>query len=242
MKTVKEVSRLTGVSVRTLHYYDEIGLLKPSEVTGAGYRLYDDEALRRLRDILFFRELEFPLRDIKAVLESPDFDRKEALSRRIRLLELQKEHIEALLDLARKEKETGGECMDFSAFDRTKLEEYKKEAKERWGGTAAFEESERRRESRSGEENRAVDEGMMEIFARFGVLKEEDAAGASAQTLAEELRSYITEHYYACSKEIFAGLGLMYAEDERFRENIDKAGGTGTAAFAAEAIRIYSAK
>ena len=242
MKTVKEVSALSGVSVRTLHYYDEIGLLKPTEVTEAGYRLYDDDALCRLQSILFFRELEFPLRDIKAILETPDFDRNEALSRQIRLLELQKEHIEGLLKLAREQRETGGKKMDFSAFDQTKLDAYKKEAKERWGDTAAFAESERRAKNRTGEEEAMLAGGMMKIFEEFGAAKTEDASGAKAQELVSKLQSYITENYYPCTKEIFRGLGLMYVEDERFRENIDKAGGAGTAAFAAEAIRLYCEK
>ena len=84
--------------------------------------------------------------------------------------------------------------------------------------------------------------GMMKIFEEFGAIKTEDASGAKAQELVSKLQSYITENYYLCTKEIFRGLGLMYAEDERFRENIDKAGGAGTAAFAAEAICLYCEK
>ena len=101
MKTVNEISKITGVSVRTLHHYDSIGLLKPTKVTEAGYRLYDDTALKRLQQILLFRELEFPLKDIRDILESPRFDRAKALEQQIALLELKKEHIENLLDLAR---------------------------------------------------------------------------------------------------------------------------------------------
>ena len=242
MKTVKEVSKMTGVSVRTLHYYDEIGLLKPTAVTEAGYRLYDDDALCRLQSILLFRELEFPLRDIRTILETPDFDWNEALSRQIRLLELQKEHIEGLLAFAHEQQRTGGENMDFSAFDQTKLDEYKKEAKERWGDTAAFAESERRAKNRTGEEETVLADGMMKIFEEFGAVKTKDASGAKAQELAAKLQSFITENYYTCTKEIFRNLGLMYTGDERFRENIDKAGGAGTAAFAAEAIRLYCEK
>ena len=93
MKTVKEVSLLTGVSVRALHHYDAIGLLKPAKVTEAGYRLYDTASLERLQQILLFRELEFPLKEIKAILESPDFDRNKALEQQISLLELKKEHL-----------------------------------------------------------------------------------------------------------------------------------------------------
>ena len=94
MKTVKEVSRITGVSVRTLHHYDAIGLLKPTAVTEAGYRLYDDAALERMQSILLFRELQFPLKDIKRILDAPDFDPMAALAQQVHLLEMQREHLE----------------------------------------------------------------------------------------------------------------------------------------------------
>ena len=95
--TVNEVSKLTGVSIRTLQYYDKIGLLRPSDYTEAGYRLYDDAALETLQQILLFRELEFPLKDIKKIISSPDFDRSKALGQQIELLKLKKEHIENLI-------------------------------------------------------------------------------------------------------------------------------------------------
>ena len=100
MRTVKEVSKLTGVSIRTLHYYDTIGLLQPTTTTEAGYRLYDDTALERLQNIMLFRELEFPLKEIKQILDSPDFDRKKALEQQIQLLTLKKEHLENLITFA----------------------------------------------------------------------------------------------------------------------------------------------
>ena len=100
MMTVKKVSDLTGVSVRTLQYYDKIGLMSPTELTDAGYRLYDDTALERLQQILLFRELEFPLKEIKAILDSPNFDGKKALSQQIKLLELKKQHLENLINFA----------------------------------------------------------------------------------------------------------------------------------------------
>ena len=103
MMTVNEVSKLTGVSIRTLQYYDKIGLLHPAEYTEAGYRLYDDAALETLQQILLFRELEFPLRDIKKIVESPDFDRSKALEQQIELLTLKKEHdqniVQGLMDI-----------------------------------------------------------------------------------------------------------------------------------------------
>ena len=107
MKTVHEVSGLAGVSIRTLQYYDRIGLLRPAERTESGYRLYDDTDLEKLQQILLFRELEFPLKAIKRIMDNPDFDRSRALEQQIALLTLKKEHLENLIELARGIKETG---------------------------------------------------------------------------------------------------------------------------------------
>ena len=138
MMTVNEVSKLTGVSVRTLHYYDEIGLLSPSEVTESGYRLYDEEAMERLQLILLFRELEFPLKDISGIINSSDFDRNRALEQQIELLTLKKEHIDNLLLFARGILGVGVKNMDFSAFDAKKMDEYAAQAKASWGQTDAY--------------------------------------------------------------------------------------------------------
>ena len=140
MRTVKEVSILTGVSIRTLHYYDSIGLLQPTQVTESGYRLYDDAALERLQSILLFRELQFPLKEIKKILESPSFDRNKALKQQIELLRLRKEHLENLIDLARGIQMIGVKTLDFSAFDTRKIDEYAAQAKAARGGPAAYQE------------------------------------------------------------------------------------------------------
>ena len=116
--------------MRTLQYYDKIGLLSPTELTDAGYRLYDNTALERLQQILLFRELEFPLKEIKAILYSPNYDSKKALSQQIELLELKKQHLENLINFARGIKMIGVRAVDFSAFDRTKIDEYAKKARE----------------------------------------------------------------------------------------------------------------
>ena len=135
MMTVNEVSKLTGVSIRALQYYDKIGLLHPAEYTEAGYRLYDDTALERLQQILLFRELEFSLKEIQSILQSTDFDRDRALDQQICLLTLKKEHIENLITFARGLKQVGGMNMDFSAFDTAKMDEYATKAKEKWQHT-----------------------------------------------------------------------------------------------------------
>ena len=138
MKTVKEVSRITGVSVRTLHHYDAIGLLKPTQVTEAGYRLYDDSALARMQSILLFRQLQFPLKEIRIILDSPDFDPMEALSQQVHLLEMQRNHLEQLISHAREIQRTGVFTMDFSKFDTSEIERYTEEAKQKWGSTNAW--------------------------------------------------------------------------------------------------------
>ena len=129
MMTVNEVSKLTGVSIRTLQYYDTIGLLKPIEYTESGYRLYDDTSLERLQQILLFKELEFSLKEIKKIIDAPNFDRNKALEQQIELLTMKKEHLENLISFARGIKGIGVKYMDFKVFDTTKIEEYSKREK-----------------------------------------------------------------------------------------------------------------
>lgn len=232
MKTVKEISRLTGVSVRTLHYYDEIDLLKPTQITDAGYRLYDDTALERLHSILLFRELQFPLKEIKAILDSPDFDAKTALNQQIELLELQKKRLDKIISSAREILNKGVNNMSFSSFDKTELEEYSAEAKEKWGHTDAYKEYKQRH---TDSEDKT--EEFMQIFAEIGKVKHLSPDCEEAQRLIKKLQNFITENYYTCTDKILKGLGEMYVSDERFKNNIDKAGGIGTAEFTAKAIK-----
>ncbi|MDO4324362.1 MAG: MerR family transcriptional regulator [Lachnospiraceae bacterium] len=239
MKTVHEVSRLTGVSIRTLHYYDRIGLLPPAETTGAGYRLYDDTALERLQCILLFRELQFPLKDIRRILDSPDFDRDRALDQQIALLQMKKEHLENLIGLAREIKMTGVKKLDFTAFDTKRIEEYSRQARETWGHTEAYKEFAEKSRDRDAEKMQETGEGMMALFAEFGRLQDQEPGAEAVQMQVKKLQEYITEHFYTCTPEILKELGGMYAAGGEMTENIDKAGGEGTAQFAAKAIRIY---
>ncbi len=239
MMTVNEVSKRTGVSIRTLQYYDKIGLLKATAYTEAGYRLYDDTALERLQQILLFRELEFPLKDIQRILSSPDFDRNKALQQQIELLELKKEHIENLITFARGIKLVGGKHMDFSAFDSKKLDDYAKQAKECWGKTEAYREFEKKSKGRTVEAEGDIAQGLMAIFAEFGQIKDTAPDGSDAQALVKKLQGYITEHYYNCTNQILLGLGQMYAAGGEFTQNIDAAHGIGTAEFANKAIHVY---
>ncbi len=240
MMTVHEVSKLTGVSVRALHHYDKLGLLKPAAMTEAGYRLYDEGSLVRLQSILLFRELQFPLKDIGAILDSPSFDRNKALDQQIRLLELQKEHMENLIDLAKGIKGMGVKPLtDFKAFDTRKIDEYAREAKASWGQTPEWKEYEQKSKGRTKEQTAAISEGMMDIFRAFGAIRDTDPASEEAQALVSRLQSYITEHFYTCSDKILLGLSKMYGGGGSMTENIDTVGGPGTGEFAQAAVEAH---
>lgn len=242
MMTVKEVSDISGVSIRSLHHYDKIGLLLATDVTTAGYRLYDENALERLQLILLFKELQFPLKDIKEILDDPNFNRSKALEQQIRLLEMRKEHLENLIDLARGIKMVGinkVSKMSFEAFDTRKIDEYAAEAKKSWGTTDAWKEYEQKSAGRSKEQEMALGVGMMDIFAEIGKIKDGSPESEEAQNLVKKLQNYITDHFYTCTDEILESLGQMYAGGGDMTKNIDRMGGEGTAAFANEAIEAY---
>ena len=232
---IKEFAQLTGVSVRTLHYYDEIGLLKPSEVDAqTGYRFYDENAFERMQEILFYRELDFSLKTIAEILSSPDYDKQQALSRQRKLLLAKKERLEQLIaTLDSLEKGMG--------FMKTKNEyealknQYAEEAKQRWGNTDAYKESENR--------NTDLSKSAPLLDAVFEEFAELNRAGASpesepAKIMAEKLQQCITDNFYTCTDEILKGLGQMYVADERFLKNIDRHG-EGTAEFVSACIKNY---
>ena len=238
---IKEFARLTKVSVRTLHYYDEIGLLKPAGVDKwTGYRYYDGQSLLRMQEILFYRELDFSLKSIGEILSSPHYNTRRALQEQKMLLKLKKERLERLIAAVDRAME-GKNVM--SAFDSQELEKYKAEAREKWGKTDAYKEhAEKTKNYSRGTWNQLAGE-MDGIFAEFAACKAkgETAESDEAQGLVQKLQGYITENYYHCTREILAGLGQMYAADERFRKNIDRHG-AGTAVYAARAISVYCGK
>ena len=199
MMTVHEVSKLAGVSIRTLQYYDKIGLLHPTGYTDAGYRLYDDADLELLQHILLFRELEFPLKDIKAIINSPD-------------------------------------------FDRSKLDEYSRQAKELYGSTPEYKEMEEKQKNRTEEDEKILADRFMLLFKEAGKIKNSDPASIDAQNLVKRIQNYITENLYTCTNKILRGLGKMYSGGGEITMNIDVYGGEGTAVFVANAIEIYCDK
>ena len=238
---IKEFADFTGVSVRTLHYYNEIGLLMPAFVDKTtGYRFYDEDSLLRMQEILFYRELDFSLKSIGEILSSPNYNKSKALKEQKQLLILKKERLERLIsaiDSAMK----GDNVM--TAFDNSEFEKHKAEAREKWGKTDAYKEHAQRTKNYSKQKWNDLAEGMDQIMAEFAICvkKSETPDSTEAQNLVKMLQSHITENYYLCTNEILAGLGQMYIADERFKNNIDKHA-DGTAEFICEAITVYCRK
>jgi len=239
MKTVNEIAKLAHVSVRTLHHYDSIGLLKPTEITEAGYRLYDDAALERLYLILLFRELEFPLKEIQGILDAPDFDRNRILEQQVQMLKAKANHLQTLIHLANGIKLTGVKNLKFKNWDPKKIDEYSAQAETLYSKTEAWQEYKQKANNRSKAQEQALGDGIMELFTKLGSMKELSPDSPEVQAWVKELQNYITEHFYTCTPQILQGLGEMYAGGGSMTENIDAAGGKGTGAFALEAIKVY---
>ena len=239
---ISDVARLTGITVRTLHYYDEIGLLKPSEVTHAGYRVYNDTDLEVLQRILFFRELDFSLEDIRKIMQNPAYEKESALRKQKELLLQKRSRLDSLIALVDKTLK-GEQDMSFRQFDTAKIEETKKkyaeEAKQRWGDTSAYAEYEKKSRSYSDAQQNMLDGEGAGILSEFGQNRSLAPDSAQAQALVKKWQAYITSHYYTCTKEILSCLGQMYVGDARVTQHIDQYG-AGTAAFMAAAIEIYT--
>ena len=235
---IKEFAKFTGVSVRTLHYYDEIGLLTPAFVDGTtGYRFYDENSLLRMQEILFYRELDFSLKSIGQILSSPNYDKNRALKEQKHLLILKKERLERLISAI--DGAVKGENV-MIAFDNSEFDQYKAEAKQRWGRTDAYKQHAEKTKDYGKDKWNDLNAGMDAIFAEFArcMASGQPPQSDAAQTLAKQLQDFITANYYTCTKQILAGLGQMYVADQRFQANIDRHG-AGTAAFVSKTIEVY---
>ena len=238
---IKEFAEVSGVSVRTLHYYDEIDLLKPAFVDDrTGYRYYDENSLLRMQEILFYRELDFSLKSISEILSSPDYDKKKAISEQKNLLILKKERLERLISAI--EKAEKGEIV-MKVFDNSEFDKYKEEVKEKWGNTDAFKEYSEKTKNYSKDKQSSLTDEMNNLFGEFSACMKNSLKPDSenVQNLVKRLQNHISDNYYHCTSDILAGLGQMYVYDERFRENIDK-NGDGTAEFVSTAITAYCKK
>ena len=242
MMTVAQVSKRAGVSVRTLHHYDQIGLLKPTEVTEAGYRMYDDGALDKLYVILVYRELGLSLNEIGSILDAPDYDRNRVLEHQIQLMQERVEKLQNRISFARGMLTLGVKYMDFEGFDPEKIDEYSQQAKVLYGKTDAYKEFEQKQKSRTKEQEKDLGAQVMELFAKLGKLRPCPPDSEEAQKWAKELQAFFTEHFYTCTPQILKSLAESYAGGGSMTENIDKVGGEGTGTFAKQVIDIYTQK
>lgn len=235
---VKEVSQMTGVSVRTLHHYDDIGLLVPDDMTESGYRIYSEENLVTLQQILFFRELGFSLKKIKELLSSPSFDRHEALEMQHKMLIAKRQQLDEMIDTIEKtiRHEKGEVRMTneekFQGFDFSK-NPYEQEARDRWGDKAVDESN--KKVAQFGPE---IGEEMNRIYFSLAEIRHTDPTSKEAQMRIEEWYDLLNKmgNY---SLEAFAGLGEMYVADERFTKNIDQFG-EGLAIFMRDTMKVYA--
>jgi DNA-binding transcriptional MerR regulator len=240
---VKEVADLVGVSVRTLHHYDEIELLIPDETTESGYRLYSYNNLDTLQQILFFRELGFSLKEIKKIINSPSFNREEALiMHREMLLEKRNrldkmlgtidktlQHLKGEIEMTNKEK--------FAGFDFSR-NPYEQEARKRWGD-AAVNSSNARLTSMSKDRQKALVEEMEEIYRKLAALRHGPPESDEAQAAIKAWYDLLNANFSTYSPETFKTLGQMYVDDRRFTRNIDKFG-EGLAVFMRDAMAAYA--
>jgi DNA-binding transcriptional MerR regulator len=241
---VKEVADLVGISVRTLHHYDEIGLLKPGNITEAGYRLYSGQELEQLQQILFFRELGFPLKKIKEILDSPSFNREEALHlQRKMLLDKQRQVERMIKTIDRTIQDARGEIkmtneQKFEGFNFDS-NPYEQEARERWGEERVDQANAKvRKMSKQEQENWA--NGMNAIYERLAALRGESPESEPSQAAIHEWFVYLNR-MGTYSLEAFQGLGQIYVDDERFTKNIDQFG-EGLAKFMRDAMAVYAVK
>lgn len=239
---------MAGISVRMLHHYDKIGLLDPESVSDAGYRLYSDENLDRLQQILFFKELNFPLQEIKIILDSPNFNKKEALETHKQLLLEKKIRLEKIIQSVDKTISSieGGIKMNkkevLGAFDMTEIEEHQKkyseEVKNKYGNTSAYKESNEKTSKYTKEDWNNIMKDWDIIYKKLANLMDKNPDDKEVQEYIHQFREHISKNFYDCTPEIFRGLGELYVNDERFTANIDKYK-TGLSKFLREAINVY---
>lgn len=247
--TVGAVARLAGITIRTLHHYDEIGLVVPDGRTESGYRLYDRGAVERLQEVLFFRELGFALDEIKEIVTQPTYDRGVALERQRALLEAQADRILTMIDAVTTAAESHKRGINMSNEEMLEVfgdfdpAEHDAEVDERWGKTDTYKQSAQRTSRYTKQDWEKLRQEADAINQRFLVLMADGTAAetAAAMDVAEEHRAHITQWFYECSKAIHAGLGQMYIADHRFRESIDKAG-EGLAGYMSAAIAANAAR
>ncbi len=247
--SVGDVARLAGVTVRTLHHYDEIGLLSPSGRSPAGYRRYAEADLERLHQILTYRELGFSLEQIAQILADPGTDLMDHLRRQHRLLRERLERLKKIIDtieVMMEARQVGVRLTPqerFEVFGDSDPAQYEDEARRRWGDTEAYRESQRRAARYSKEDWQRIKAETGDLYQRIAAAMRDGKPADSPEVmdLAEEHRRQISRWFYDCGYDMHRGLAEMYVTDHRFTENIDR-NGEGLAVYLREAILANAAR
>lgn len=243
LMTVNVVAKMTGITIRTLHYYDQIELLSPSCVSSAKYRFYSHEDLDRLQQILFFKEVGFNLKEIKAIMSAPFYSKEEALKKHIEILVLKRKRIDELIELI--DKALKGESkINFSVFNEDKIIElqqrYHQEVLERWENTTAYQQYKNKYAGmEKNKEWQLLDSAARKNFGKIFQHIDETPDSKNVQAVIHEWRSFISTNYYDCSIEMLRYLGLLYISDERFSSTINSYGDERLSEFVNQAITIY---
>jgi DNA-binding transcriptional MerR regulator len=246
---VGEVAALAGVTVRTLHHYDRIGLLSPSGRTAAGYRQYAPADLDRLHQVLLYRELGFPLEEVATLLDDPSADPEAHLRRQHRLLRDRLERTSAMVEAVEKEMEARAMGISLTPEEKFELfgegysEDYEREAEERWGDSEAWAQSQRRTSAYTKEDWVRIKEEASDVEQRLAEALRSDvpADSAPAMDIAEEHRQHISRWFYDCPPAMHAGLGRMYVEDERFTAHYEQIA-PGLAQYVSTAVQANAAR
>lgn len=226
---IKEVSDMSGISIRMLRHYDKTGLLKPDNISENGYRDYSGDDLEKLRRIMYLKELEFSIPDMIRILKGSENDVVKALKGQEKLLLKKKERLEGIIRLLqeRMKNEKGYDIMsDFKTFDMKEIEEHKKkyaeEAEQKYGKTDAYRESKKRTDGYKAEDWKRITEEADAIYGKFAAAMVLGPDSAEAGEAVNEWQDHITRNYYECTDEILLGLADMYISDPRFTKNINK--------------------
>lgn len=238
---IRELAKESGISVRTLHYYDAIGLLKPERINAAGYRVYGPLAIKRLQQILFYKEMDLALDTIRGLLDDPDFDEKQTLNQHKEALLLKRARLDGLLGLIDQILE-GGNNMSLKEFDmeaiRAHEKKYADEAEKKYGASDAYKESKRRTGKYTAQDWQCIQAESEAIYMALAEKRHGEPGDVQVQELVQQWQALISRWFYPCSDEILQGLGEMYMQDERFKENIDEYG-AGLTEFFSQAIAYY---
>lgn len=243
LMTVNVVAKMTGITIRTLHYYDQIELLSPTCVSSANYRFYSHEDLDRLQQILFFKEVGFNLKEIKAIMSAPIYSKEEALKKHVEILVLKRKRIDELIELI--DKALKGESkINFSVFNEDKIIElqqrYHQEVLERWENTTAYQQYKNKYAGmEKKKEWQLLDSAARKIFGKIFQHIDETPDSKNVQAVIHEWRNFISANYYDCSIEMLRYLGFLYISDERFSSTINSYGDERLSEFVNQAITIY---